>query len=243
MNNSNQKITNIYIYGDSNVKKFSRISNSYTEYFRGKLNKKQKGKGKYLAKHLDINTTAYIGQSIKGLLRDNKLNIKKYSKINHNTIAIFLFGFVDINYNIPYSVNIKGGNCKDNVNTLFTNIELYVKKIYQLPYKIKIITEIPYITIKNDSNYRINIFNYLDKNEKKKYNYVYSQKIHHKLTKICNDLLKKLCIKYNILYLAVNDKITNKNNIIKNQFIYKNSNSHYSYDSLPLYLDELNKLL
>ena len=241
---------NIFI-GDSNVGPFSSISNMTYKYYTNEDLKifTNKNKLKEESSLSESQTHNFTGSSMYGITKNGRMKTgDRINKItdSKNKKYFFIFGFVDINFVIPYK-KIKGEEFS-RYKFLKETSKKFIKFIYSLKRDI-VIFEVPYITLTNPEKYNeVFLYWFVDEEHKQKAieylkNKPYEQKKHIKMTKHFNKLLEKYCKEYKIPFIKYNHCVMNQNNNIDKKFIISDSDHHYKFDEiLPIYLNEIKKL-
>jgi len=238
-------MNNVFI-GDSNISSFYKISNTYYKYTDNKLDIFTNAEGKN--HNYGYN---FSGASMYGITRDGRLKVREHIKniietTEKETNYFFLFGFVDINFIIPYKKIQNKKFCE--YSFLRSTCKDYISFIKDLNRSITIM-EIPYITIKQPDKFN-NIFFSWFVDEKyiqlgKEYMQLnpYNQRLNIKITKYFNNLLEKECAKHDILFVRYNFMVVDKYDNIKDKFIISDSDHHYKgKEILPIYQRLLSKI-
>jgi len=236
----NNKIKNIVIFGDSQIKSL-KLFNDYK-----------------------INYNIYVypisGASARGLI--NKYSIQQsYQKIfnklknfsNKNTIVILNFGFVDTNslYLLKLTLENNSNNLyykkyiKESINRYIEFIEKIKKKYNNIIIYLPLINPL-YNNKELFKKNRKYYFYFSEKFSNKKFDIFYSTYI--KQFTLFIKLLINYCKKNNIYIIDTNYKIIKLNkfyDVISTAFYYNNRiNHHYMYEIIfYLFIDKLQKII
>lgn len=244
----------LIFFGDSNIsplKPLVGLTHSYHDIGQGH-------KTKEFPERNQSNIIYKIsGASLKGIGSAGKLNTGEIIKSGIesagrvDSIFFFMFGFVDINYVIPYKLasifmsdpSPEKINSFDKLQYLSDSVVKYVKFIAELNVKAAIF-EIPYNTISNpeqfakifiwyinDPEQTANAINYLKA-------YPYSQIESIQLTDKINKLLKANCEFYSIPFIEYNYQVIDAGKI-KQEFIISEMDHHYNEETIGKIFFEL----